>query len=98
MEAKLGKIIMTPSMIAVVVLGATLVWLEGVGLLRQPWMMVKLCGVIFLLGWHGFLMRARRQLAAGLRPRSERFWRMTNELPFLAAILIVLSVTTKFGS
>jgi len=28
--------------------------------------------------------------------RSERFWRMTNELPFLAAIAIVLSVTTKF--
>lgn len=98
MEAKLGKIIMTPSMIAVVFLGATLVWLEGVGLLRQPWMMVKLSGVIFLLGWHGFLMRARRQLAAGSRPRSERFWRMTNELPFLAAIVIVLSVTTKFGS
>jgi putative membrane protein len=98
MEAKLGKIIMTPAMIAVVVLGATLVWLEGVALLRQPWMMVKLCGVVFLLAWHGFLMRARRQLAAGLRPRSERFWRMTNELPFLAAILIVLSVTTKFGS
>ena len=41
-------------------------------------------------------MRARLQLAAGLRPRTERFWRMTNELPFLAAILIVLSVTTKF--
>jgi putative membrane protein len=98
MEAKLGKIIMTPAMIAVVVLGATLVWLEGAALLRQPWMMVKLCGVVFLLAWHGFLMRARRQLAAGLRPRSERFWRMTNELPFLAAILIVLSVTTKFGS
>ena len=98
MEAKLGRIIMTPAMIAVLVLGATLVWLEGAALLRQPWMMVKLCGVVFLLAWHGFLMRARRQLAAGLRPRSERFWRATNELPFLAAIVIVLSVTTKFGS
>jgi putative membrane protein len=98
MEAKLGKIIMTPAMIAVVLLGASLVYIDGAHILHQPWMMVKLGGVVFLLGWHGFLMRARRQLAAGLRPRTERFWRMTNELPFLAAILIVLSVTTKFGS
>ena len=98
MEAKLGKIIMRPAMIAVLLLGATLVYYDGARILRQPWMMVKLSGVIFLLAWHGYLMRARKQLAAGLRPRSERFWRMTNELPFLAAILIVLSVTTKFGS
>ncbi len=98
MEAKLGRIIMTPAMVAVVVLGATLVYYDGAHILKAPWMVAKLSGVLFLLAWHGYLMRARRQLAAGLRPRTERFWRMTNELPFLAAILIVLSVTTKFGS
>ncbi len=98
MEAKLGRIIMGPAMIAVLLLGATLVSLDGVRILGQPWMMVKLCGVAFLIGWQFFLMQARVQLAAGLRPRSERFWRMTNELPFLAAIVIVLSVTTKFGA
>ena len=99
MEAKLGSFIMRPAMIVVVILGATLVYYDGVRILGQPWMMVKLSGVLFLLGWHTFLMRARVQLASGLkRPHSERFWRMTNELPFLAAILIVLSVTTKFGA
>ena len=98
MEAKLGKIIMGPAMIAVLLLGATLVYFDGARILGQPWMMVKLSGVVGLVAWHFFLMRARAQLAAGLRPRSERFWRMTNELPFLAAILIVLSVTTKFGA
>ena len=41
---------------------------------------------------------ARKRLAEGRRDRSERFWRMTNELPFLAAIVIVLAVTTKFGA
>ena len=98
MEAKLGSFIMRPAMIVVVILGATLVYYDGVRILSQPWMMVKLSGVLFLLGWHTFLMRARVQLAAGLRQHSERFWRMTNELPFLAAIVIVLSVTTKFGA
>ncbi len=98
MEAKLVRIIMNPAMIAVVLLGASLVWLDGVGVLRAPWMIVKLAGVVFLLVWHHYLAAARKRLAAGRRDRSERFWRMTNELPFLAAIVIVLAVTTKFGA
>jgi putative membrane protein len=98
MEVKLMNIIMTPAMVAVILLGATLVWFDGVGVLARPWMGLKLAGVAFLIFWHIFLMRARRMIAAGARPHTERFWRMTNELPFLAAMVIVLSVTTKFGS
>jgi putative membrane protein len=97
MELKLLRIIMTPAMVAVVVLGATLVTLEGWRLLAAPWMILKLCGVVFLLFWHGYLVRARRALAAGRRDRSERFWRMMNEMPFIAATVIVLAVTTKLA-
>ncbi|MGI8840604.1 MAG: CopD family protein [Caulobacteraceae bacterium] len=97
MEAKLLRIIMNPAMIAVVVLGGALVWLEGPRMLATPWMATKLVGATFLLVWHHYLAAARKRLAAGRRDRSERFWRMTNELPFLAAIVIVLAVTTKFG-
>ncbi len=97
METKLLRIIMNPAMFAVVILGGLLVWQDGVRTLETPWMITKLCGVVFLLSWHHYLARARKALAAGRRDRSERFWRMTNELPFLAAIVIVLSVTTKFG-
>jgi putative membrane protein len=98
MESKLERIIMTPAMVAVILLGGTLVWFDGVATLARPWMSLKLAGVAFLIGWHIYLMRARRLIATGARPRGERFWRMTNELPFLAAIVIVLSVTTKFGA
>lgn len=98
MEAKLLRIIMNPAMIAVVLLGGTLVALEGVRLLTTPWMATKLAGVTFLLVWHHYLAIERKRLDRGERRRSERFWRMTNELPFLAAIVIVLSVTTKFGT
>ncbi|MGH8336108.1 MAG: CopD family protein, partial [Gammaproteobacteria bacterium] len=97
MEAKLLRIIMNPAMVAVVILGGLLVWQDGAPILRTPWMITKLCGVAFLLSWHHYLARARKALAAGRRDRTQRFWRMTNELPFLAAIVIVLSVTTKFG-
>ncbi|HWF01639.1 MAG TPA: protoporphyrinogen oxidase HemJ [Caulobacteraceae bacterium] len=97
MESKLLGIIMNPAMIAVVILGGTLVWLEGWRLLLTPWMLVKLTGVLFLLWWHHYLARARKRLAKGDRSTSERFWRMMNETPFLAAAVIVLSVTTKYG-
>jgi putative membrane protein len=95
MEAKLLRIIMNPAMVVVVVLGATLVALEGWRLLLTPWLILKLCGVVFLLWWHHYLAVARKRLAAGARERSERFWRMTNELPFLVAGVIVLAVVTK---
>jgi putative membrane protein len=96
MESKLLRIIMTPAMVAVLVLGASLVALEGWRLLETPWMMLKLAGVAFLLYWHHYLARSRRSLADGRRQHSERFWRMMNETPFLAAAVIVLAVTTKF--
>jgi putative membrane protein len=57
--------------------------------------MVLLCGVVFLLWWHYYLGRARRRFSAGERPGTERFWRMMNETPFVAAAVIVLAVTTK---
>ncbi|CAN1563998.1 COG1981 Predicted membrane protein [Caulobacteraceae bacterium] len=95
MELKLLRIIINPAMI--------LTWLLGISLmaarpdvLSQPWMWVKLAGVLFLTSWHGFLAGARKRFANGTNTRSARFWRMTNELPFLAAIVMVLAVTTEF--
>jgi putative membrane protein len=95
MEVKLLRIIINPAMI--------LTWLFGLSLmaarpdvLAQPWMWVKLAGVLFLSGWHGFLAGARKKFVAGTNTRSEKFWRMTNELPFLAAVVMVLAVTTEF--
>jgi len=33
---------------------------------------------------------------AGERPKTAKFWRATNELPFLAAIAMILAVTLEF--
>ena len=103
MERKLYRIIMNPAMVAVWILGLTLVWFDatqqkwGWGFLLTPWMLTKLAGVLFLTGWHHYLGRARSALAQGRRDRSERFWRMTNELPFVVAIVMILAITTKFA-
>lgn len=101
MEQKLYRIIMNPAMVVAFALGCWLIWIDGHirgwGFLITPWMLTKLAGVVFLIGWHHFLGRARKAFAAGTNRRSEKFWRMTNELPFLAAIVMVLAVTTEFG-
>ena len=103
MERKLYRIIMTPAMTAAWILGLTLIWFDGshrLGwrFLHTPWMATKLSGVVFLTGWHIFLGRGSIAFAEGRNTRSEKFWRATNELPFIAAIIMVLAVTTKFGS
>jgi putative membrane protein len=100
MEAKLMQIIVNPSMIATLLLGLSLVWIDsglrGWDFLIKPWMLSKLAGLLVLFGWHGFLSASQKKFERGANVRSEKFWRMTNEIPFLAAIVIVLSVTTKF--
>ena len=100
-EEKLLRIIINPAMILAVLLGAALIWYDGKfrlgwSFLLEPWMIVKLAGVVFLGYWHGFLAASRRKIADGERPKTAKFWRATNELPFLAAIVMVLAVTTEF--
>ncbi len=59
------------------------------------WFWAKLILVLGLSGYHGFLVAAGRKLAAGQRPRSERFWRLMSEVPFLVAIAVVLLATIE---
>jgi putative membrane protein len=100
MEGKLLRIIMNPAMIAAFVFGGALIWYDGRargwGFLAEPWMLTKIAGIVFMSAWHGFLATSRKQFERGERRRSERFWRMSNELPFLVLIVMVLAVTTEF--
>jgi len=100
-EAKLLKIIIGPSFALATVFGLALIWFDGTqrlgwGFLLTPWMLTKIAGILFMGAWHGFLSGSARKIAAGERPRSAKFWRATNELPFLAAVVMVLAVTTEF--
>jgi putative membrane protein len=101
MERKLLRIIMNPAFVLAWAFGLALIWIDGHlrgwGFLAQPWMLAKLAGVLFLTGWHHHLGVARKAFAEGRNRRSNRYWRAVNELPFLAAILMVLAVTTEFG-
>ncbi len=100
-QTRLLRIIINPAMTLAFILGGWLLWLRsGQGadwsFAHQPWMVVKLLGVFLLSAWHGFLAGQRKKIAAGTSKYSSRFWRMTNEIPFVLAIIMVLSVTLEW--
>lgn len=99
-QARLIGIILRPAMVAAWVFGLWLIWLDGTSrgwdFLAQPWMIAKLLGIVALTGWHEYIVAARRQVLAGTSPRTGRFWRMTNEIPFVIAVVMVLSVTLEW--
>ena len=102
MELKLYRIIMNPAMIAAYVFGIGLIYIDGSqrlgwSFLHTPWMTVKVLGIVFMTGWHHFLGRARKAFVRGENTHSDKFWRAVNELPFLAAIVMVLAVTMEWG-
>ncbi len=99
-QTRLLKIIVNPAMTAAWIFGGWLIWIDGTArgwdFLLQPWMLAKLAGVVALSGWHGFLAGERKRIHAGTSVRTGRFWRMTNEIPFVIAVVMVLSVTTEW--
>ena len=92
-EGKIRHIILTPAMIVVWLLGLTLATVGqhwGAG-----WLHAKLLLVILLSGYHGWAVGYARKLAAGRPTLTGRRLRMLNEIPALAATLIVVLVFVK---
>ena len=93
MELKLMRIIINPSMIAVWVLGLLLAF--AIGAWSQPWFHAKLLFVVVLSGFHGAFSKWRRDFAEGQNTRTQRFYRIVNEVPAVLMILIVILVVVK---
>ncbi|OJW72894.1 MAG: hypothetical protein BGO57_07705 [Sphingomonadales bacterium 63-6] len=92
-ERKLLKIILLPSIIVVWVLGLLLAW--QIGAFSQGWFHAKLLLVLILSGYHGWLSAYAKALARGERKLEGKKLRMLNEVPGMAAALIVVLVIIK---
>ncbi|USI74235.1 CopD family protein [Sphingomonas morindae] len=90
---RLRRIIVTPAMIAVWLLGLALAL--HIDAFAQGWFHAKLALVLLLSAYHGWAVGLSRKLARGWRPASTRGLRLANEVPSLATILIVLLVIVK---
>ena len=92
-EARLLKIILWPAMTVSWVLGLALAYSSGAYL--QGWFHVKLALVLALSAYHVWLAGYHKVLASGERKLSGRQLRLLNEVPGIAAALIVIMVVLK---
>lgn len=93
MERRLLRGIINPAMAATWVLGLWLAWSGG--WFAAPWLHAKLVLALVMTGVQGVLARYRRDFALDRNRRSQRFYRIINEVPTVLLILMVLLVVLK---
>lgn len=98
-EAKLRRVILTPAMTIVWILGIALaanlgLFEGGAGL---GWLHAKLLIVVLLSGYHGWAVSYSKRLTAGQGSLTSRQLRMINEIPAIfAALIVILAVVRPF--
>ena len=89
----LRKVILTPSLIVVWVLGLLLAM--TIGAWDQGWFHAKLLFVLLLTAFHGIMIARSKKMIAGDRPMSEKQLRMWGEFPGIVLAIIVILVIVK---
>ena len=92
-EARVRSIILTPTMIVVWILGLMLAF--DVDAWSQGWFHAKFAMVIALTAYQGWLGAYGKRLARGERTLSQRTVRMINEIPGIAAAIIIVLVIVR---
>ncbi len=95
---RLRRIIMTPSMVLVWVLGIAMIVVNP-ALLSGGWLYAKIVLVVILSAVHGYFLALGKRIDAGLGSDAQvptgRQMRMLNEVPFLLMIVIVILVVVR---
>ncbi|MFK7791055.1 MAG: protoporphyrinogen oxidase HemJ [Devosiaceae bacterium] len=93
MERRLLKAIMTPAMIVATLTGFWIAFvIHG---FQGGWLHTKLALIVLLFVVHGHLAASVRRFAGDANTRSTKYWRIMNEVPTLAMIVIVILVIVK---
>lgn len=93
MERRLLRAIINPAMMVTWLAGLYLVWAGH--WYAAGWFHVKFLLVLLLSGVHGFFARSVRDFAADRNQRSQKFYRIINEVPTVLMIAIVILVIVK---
>lgn len=98
-ETKLRRVILTPSLVIVWLLGIALainlgLFEGGAGL---GWLHAKLLLVVLLSGYHGWAVGYSKKLAAGQGRLTSKQLRVANEIPAIfVALIVILAVVKPF--
>lgn len=95
MERRLLHAIMNPALIAAYVFGGWMLWELSPGIWSEAWIWVKLAGITALTALHHLNALWMKSFARDANPRPARFYRIANELPTLAMILIVFMAIVR---
>ena len=95
MERKLYRLIMMPSMVITLTLGFGMLAMAGQGLSAQSWIWIKIALVGLLVAYHLHCGWIIGEFATNTQYRSERFFRIYNELPVLILIPVILLVVLQ---
>ncbi len=87
MEQRLLGIITTPAMLMTWLGGLTMIAYNS-ALLGQRWLMVKLVLLVLLSGYHGWMSGVVRKLSRGEHVMTSDRFRVMNEVPTVALVLI----------
>jgi putative membrane protein len=97
MERRLLRGIANPAMVVALLTGIAMLALNP-ALLREPWMHIKLALVLGMFASHGIASSYRKKLIENPYIKSDKFFRVMNEIPTLLMIGIVIAVIVKpFG-
>ena len=95
MEKKLYFYIMRPAMILTWLFGIILIYINGVEILSQTWIQIKVILVILLSVFHEYLGRCLYSLKNNTNTRSTKYFRTINEIPTIILILVIFIVIFK---
>ncbi len=94
-EDRLLRIILKPSIIIVWLFGLALAL--DTGAFEQGWFHLKLAVVLILSGYHGWMVSYAKKLKSGERRLSGKTLRLVNEVPGIAAaVIVVLAIVKPF--
>ena len=97
MERRLLRQIMNPAMVASFAFGLLLVLTPGAVDWHAGWWWVKLVSVLLMAAFHGACGSWRRAFAEDRNTRSERFFRVANEVPtVLMLVIVIMAIVQPF--
>lgn len=95
MESKLINIIMLPGMFLSLLTGTLLLLTPGVLAGNIGWIHLKVVCILGLIFFQFVLNIWRKQLIVGSCQRTEKFFRIINEVPSIILIIIIICVVVK---
>ncbi len=95
MERRLLRAIMNPAMVASFVFGGILIWYLGEAAWSMGWLHAKIACLVALVVLHGLMGRWRRAFAEDRNQHSAVFFRVSNEIPTVLMIAIVILAVVK---